>query len=72
LCNQAGLSCVGQELINWAGGVILLDCISVVTLSQSRWDRPNRVVKNRLFRLEARSIRRSLLAYDPDPKRLRP
>lgn len=72
LCNQAGLRCVGQELINWAGGVILLDCISVVTLPQSRWDRPNRVVKNRLFRLEARSTRRSLLAYDPDPTRLRP
>ena len=72
LCNQAGMRCVGQELINWAGGVILLDCISVVTLSQSRWDRPNRVVKNRLFRLEARSIRRSLLAYDSDPTRLRP
>ena len=71
LCNQAGLHCAGQELINWAGGIILLDCISVVTRPQSRWDRPNRVVKNRLFRLEARSIRRSLLAYDPDPTRLR-
>jgi hypothetical protein len=54
------------------GGIILLDCISVVTRPQSRWDRPNRVMKNRLFRLEARSIRRSLLPYDPDPARLRP
>lgn len=63
LCEQAGLRCIGQELINWATGVVLVDCISVVTRPGSRWDRPNRVVKNRLFRLEARSIRRSAEVY---------
>ena len=63
---DVGLRCIGQELVNWEGGVLLLDCMSVVTRAGSRWDRPNRVVKNRLFRLEARSIRRSGDAYrDP-------
>ncbi len=59
LCEKAGMRCVGQELVNWAGGVLLLDSISVVTRPRSRWDRPNQVVKNRMFRSEARSIRRS-------------
>lgn len=63
LSEGAGLRCIGQELINWEGGVQLLDCMSVVTRPGSRWERPNRVVKNRLFRLEARSIRRSSTAY---------
>jgi ubiquinone/menaquinone biosynthesis C-methylase UbiE len=66
LCEQAGLRCIGQELINWAGGVLLLDCISVVTRPGSRWDRPNRVVINRLFRLQARATRRSATAYAPN------
>lgn len=64
LCDDAGMSCIGQELINWAGGALLLDCISVVTPAQSRWDRSNCVVKNWLFRAEARSVRRSLSAYE--------
>ncbi len=59
LCDEAGLRCVGQELVNWTGGVVLLDSFSVVTRPGSPWDRPHRVVKNRLFRLEARSVRRS-------------
>lgn len=66
-CSGAGLHCVGQELINWEGGVVLLDCLSVVTRPGSRWDRPNRLVKNRLFRLEARSVRRAGTIYDTLP-----
>jgi SAM-dependent methyltransferase len=67
LCDKVGLRCVGQELVNWSGGVLLIDSISVVTRPGSRWDRPNRVVKNRLFRSEARSIRRSNSLYDTPP-----
>jgi SAM-dependent methyltransferase len=66
LCERVGLKCIGQEVINWAGGFVLVDCISVVTRPGSKWDRPNRVVKNRLFRAEARSIRRSASAYSPN------
>jgi SAM-dependent methyltransferase len=64
LCEKAGMRCLGQELVNWAGGVLLEDSISVVTRPGSRWDRPNRVVKNRRFGLAARPIRRSALVYD--------
>ncbi len=64
LCQRAGLHCVGQELVNWEGGVLLLDAMSVVTRPGSCWDRPNRVVKNRLFRMEARAIRRSAQVFE--------
>ncbi len=63
MAQAAGLHCIGQELINWEGGVQLLDSISVVTRPGSVWDRPNVVVHNRLFRQEARSTRRSAAAY---------
>jgi SAM-dependent methyltransferase len=64
LAESAGLHTVGQELINWGGGALLIDAMSVVTRPGSRWDRPNRVVKNRLFGMDARAIRRSDTVYD--------
>ena len=63
LSEAAGLRCVGQELVNWEGGVLLLDSMSVVTQPGSRWDHPHSPVKNRFFRLEARSIRKSGSVY---------
>jgi SAM-dependent methyltransferase len=63
LCEDAGMKCVGQELVNWAGGAPLTDAISLVTHTGSVWDRPNRIVKNRLFGIEARAIRRSAWVY---------
>jgi SAM-dependent methyltransferase len=63
LSQAAGLHCIGQELVNWEGGVVLLDTMSVLTKPGSRWDRPNNVVKNRLFRLEARAVRKSGSVY---------
>jgi ubiquinone/menaquinone biosynthesis C-methylase UbiE len=69
-CERKGLHCMGQELINWEGGIQLLDCLSVITRAGSHWDRSNTVVKNRLFRLEARAIRRSSSVYNaPDRPR---
>jgi SAM-dependent methyltransferase len=64
LCRKAEMRCVGQELVNWAGGIMLQDAISIVTRPGSRWDRPNRTVKNWTFRSEARSIRRSSSVYE--------
>lgn len=64
LCDKVGLTCAGQELINWAGGYVLVDSISVVTWPGSKWDRPNKVAKNRFFRLEAKSIRRYSGIYE--------
>ena len=56
LCRAADLTCVGHEVINWAGrGPLLLDCISVVTQPGSRWDRPLIRKTNRRFSAAARS-----------------
>jgi SAM-dependent methyltransferase len=56
LCGATGLSCIGQEVINWAGrGPLLLDCISVVTQPGSKWDRPLIRQTNRRFSAAARS-----------------
>ena len=64
MSETAGLRCVGQELVNWEGGVLLLDCMSLVTRPDHRRQQRPVLVKNRLFRMEARAIRRSRKAYD--------
>jgi len=63
LCHEAGLNCVAQELVNWEGGVLLLDCMSVVTRPGSRWDHPRRVLRNHLFRSEAWAVRHTAQLY---------
>lgn len=63
-CAQAGLACVAQELIAWEYGRHLTDVISVVTPRGSRWDRPNRVVRNRAFMDEARGRARLVALYE--------
>ena len=45
LCRNAGLVCVGQEIIDW--GARTIDCLSLMTRPGSRWDRPNVVLKIR-------------------------
>jgi SAM-dependent methyltransferase len=64
-CEDVGLTCIAQELVNWEGGLLLLDSMSVVAFPGSKWDHPRRVVKNRLFRTGARVARRSDSAYKP-------
>jgi SAM-dependent methyltransferase len=49
-----GVSCVGQEIINW-GSHRLIDCISVVARPGSKWERPNVVVENENFMPEGQS-----------------
>lgn len=48
LCVDAGLACIGQELVNW-NGPILLDAFSMFTPGGSIWVRPNRVFRNSRF-----------------------
>jgi hypothetical protein len=50
-CRDAGLVCVGQEIIDW--GPRTIDCLSLVARPGSRWDRPNVVMKNPDFMSEA-------------------
>jgi len=54
-CTQAGLQCISQELINWEGRA-LIDSFSVFTRRGSIWERPKRVIQNRSFISEARSL----------------
>lgn len=63
-CQRAGLACVGQELVAWHYGRHLTDAISLVTPRGSRWERPNRVVRNPDFMREARLRERLVPLYD--------
>lgn len=61
-CEEAGLQCVSQELVNW-GAKRLIDCFSVFTPKTSIWARPNVVIKNPDFMKEAELIRRLSHVY---------
>lgn len=56
MCDAAGLACVSQETINWEWGYYLIDALSIFTRHGSRWVRPRAVVRNPLFRSEARRM----------------
>lgn len=58
-CDNAGLKCISQELINWTRGRCLVDCISVFTTPGSRWDAENVDLRNGEF-IEAAGLIRSL------------
>lgn len=49
---QAGLLCIGQELINWNVENFLVDTISLITKPGSKWARPNRIIENPDFMKE--------------------
>jgi SAM-dependent methyltransferase len=55
-CEKAGLACIGQEKINWEHGPYLTDTLSLFTPRGSRRERPPRVVRNPLFRQEAKRM----------------
>lgn len=59
---QAGMQCIGQELINWASKR-LIDCISIFTPAASKWARPNTILKNPDFMREAEYVRRLSRLY---------
>jgi SAM-dependent methyltransferase len=56
-CHESGLACVAQEIINW-GGPHLIDCVSVFVPAKSARARPNRVIENASFMLEAAHFRK--------------
>jgi SAM-dependent methyltransferase len=67
-CEDAGLSCIGQERISWSSGPHLLDALSLFTSKGSAWDRPLQVVRNPLFGQEAHRMR-ELYASAEQPRR---
>jgi 2-polyprenyl-3-methyl-5-hydroxy-6-metoxy-1,4-benzoquinol methylase len=55
-CNQAGLQCISQELVNW-GTKGLTDCFSLFTPKTSSWSRSTEILENPNFMKEANSIK---------------
>ena len=70
-CNRAGLTCVGQEIIEWgeARKRGMIDCLSLVARAGSCWDRENVVVSNADFMGEAFSAKRIASVYSSLPAR---
>jgi SAM-dependent methyltransferase len=56
----AGMGCVSQELINWGGTGLLIDCISVFSPKASG---PNRLMRNRSFAAEMHNARMLSATY---------
>jgi len=67
LARSAGLACIGQEVISW-GSPLLIDCISVLTLPGSKWDRESVYVRNRHFHSAARSSASCAKVFAPDSR----
>lgn len=53
-CEQAGLKCLSQELINWVGSRCLVGAISVFTRANSRWDVKSSQFENGQFMKNAK------------------
>lgn len=70
-CADAGLVCVGQELISWEFGPYLIDSLSLVARPGSRWDRPIQVIRNPRFVAEAHRMARMYAASSFRPGRAR-
>jgi ubiquinone/menaquinone biosynthesis C-methylase UbiE len=63
-CDEAGLQCVAQEIINW-GGDEMIDVLSLFTKKGSPVERENVVIENRLFMTEAAYYKDLSRIYDP-------
>jgi SAM-dependent methyltransferase len=57
LCEQNGLHCVTQELVNWRGRR-LIDCLSLFVRSDSAKQDPTKIIRNPNFMREAAGIRK--------------
>jgi SAM-dependent methyltransferase len=57
-CERVGLACLSQEKINWEHGPFLTDTLSAFAAQGSRFERPRRVLRNPLFRAEAKRMAR--------------
>ncbi|XWK86790.1 MAG: class I SAM-dependent methyltransferase [Phormidium sp.] len=57
-CEQAGLQCFSQEIVNWCGNT-LCDCFSWITPKNSKWSQPNRVIENADFMEEVKRLENS-------------
>jgi ubiquinone/menaquinone biosynthesis C-methylase UbiE len=63
---DAGLRCIGQEIIPWTTSRTMIDCISVIVPDESPVKRPNQVVHNREFNREGPYVKRIAPLYAPE------
>jgi hypothetical protein len=68
-CDEAGLGCPGQELINWVRGRVpwinpLTDCLSIIAKRGGIYDEPHVRVENNDFMAEAHHARRTQPLYE--------
>jgi hypothetical protein len=64
LCEQHGLHCVRQELINWRARR-LIDCFSFFVRDRSQQTNPTEIIRNPNFMREAARIRRAITSAEP-------
>ena len=57
LCEENGLQCMSQELVNWRGRR-LIDCLSLFVRTDSTPQNPTKIIRNPNFMREAARIRR--------------
>jgi hypothetical protein len=57
LCEQHGLHCISQELVNWRGRR-LIDCLTLFVRTDSARQEATRIIRNPKFMREAARIRR--------------
>jgi ubiquinone/menaquinone biosynthesis C-methylase UbiE len=62
---EAGLQCIGQEIVNWGKSRRMIDSFSVVTRPTSKAARAHTVVLNPNFMKEAEQVARSSRLYTP-------
>jgi ubiquinone/menaquinone biosynthesis C-methylase UbiE len=53
---KCNLACVSQELVTWESQFALVDCLSTLVPCGSKWSRPNSILKNTGFMLEAKRL----------------
>ena len=63
-CKKFGLQCISQELVNWQGGLRLIDSFSIFTKTDSVWSRENRILENNCLMTEAKQISRLSNVYN--------
>ena len=67
LCEQHGLKCLSQELLNWRGRR-LIDCFSMIARKDSKWQAAFVPFRNPDFMLEAQLIQRRSRHYPQPPQ----
>lgn len=64
IISEAGLRCIGQELINWGTKPPhMIDCITMFTPKGSIWDRPEKRLNNKNFMAEINRISKLAKLY---------